>query len=438
MEIFRVGGFVRDTLLGIEAKDIDYVVIGESPDSMMAKGFVRVGHFPVFLHPETQDEYALARSEVSTGKGHADFLYEWEGVTLEQDLLRRDLTINAMAMTHDGHLIDPYGGREDLKNGVLRHVSLSFMEDPLRILRVARFAARGFEVADETLSLMTKMVSEGMIDALTAERIWMETEKAMLSPLPERFFHVLDDCGALKVIFPELDSMKNVPQRSDFHAEGDVWVHTLMVLEEAAALSDKLSDQRKLRVRMGALLHDLGKINTPKDLLWNLDGSIKGHHHGHEDPERFSLALDTLASRIKMPNKILKFVHMCAQEHQNIHRIASMKQVGLVNLYNSLGLDRAVRNDPDFLHDVLTMCEADQYGRLITTENGSVIKPKSYSQKAYAMEAMAIIAAVQSGPIMKEAIEKGLTPIEAKGVLMGKRRYAAKNFIQNQTKGLEP
>ncbi|WP_274644564.1 HD domain-containing protein [Pseudomonas serbica] len=453
---YRVGGCVRDRLLGLEPTDIDYVVIGESPESMLSRGFTQVGgDFPVFLHPETGDEYALGRSEISTGDGYNDFKYKWEGITLEQDLGRRDCTINAMAELDDGTVFDPYGGQQDLQNRTLRHVGPSFAEDPLRILRVARFAARyDFSVAPETMSLMTEMTSKGMLNPTTPsgkpnikpERIWKETEKAMLTPNPHVYFDVLDACGALKVLFPELEQMKGVPQRDDYHAEGDVWIHTKMVLDEAAKLTTGHSTASSLRIRMAALLHDLGKIKTPADLLWYADGSVRGHHHGHENVERFEGLLDTLAARIKMPSEIQYFVHKCALTHQEVHRISSAGRQGLQALYERLDLDRIQRHDKAFLGDVATMCAADNFGRRIRQKDGSTKRPETYLQGAYLLSAMEAVSSVKPGPIMQatmakeeaRAIARNRTPDKAlileaaKTAVRTARRDAVSRFLKEQ------
>lgn len=406
-EHYRVGGCVRDSLLGREAQDVDYVVIGESPDSMKARGFQQVGHFPVFLHPDTQDEYALARSERSTGDGYADFDYVWEGVSLHEDLKRRDLTINAMAMTDAGEIIDPHNGRQDLAAGLLRHVSEHFVEDPLRVLRVARFAARyGFTVADETRQLMTDMVKQGMLGALSAERLWAETEKALMTRAPRRYFEVLDDCGALEAIFPELHVMKGVPQRADYHAEGDVWIHTLMVLDEAVGLTQDIPEERALRVRVAALLHDLGKPNTPHEYLYNADGSVLGMHPGHDDPERFEEDLHRLANRICMPTAYTKFAKRVAIGHQDIHRIRDMSGRGLVNLYDRLDLARSLRHDEVLLDDIVLACTADNLGRRTLMPDGSMVQPTRYRQGQWFKDFMLALHELPVGTWMQEAMAR--------------------------------
>lgn len=429
-QVYRVGGFVRDTLLGLAPQDIDYVVIGESPESMLSKGFTRVGHsFPVFLHPETRDEYALGRSEFSSGDGHKDFLYEWEGVTLEQDLGRRDFTINAMAMMADGTVYDPYGGRDDLASGTLRHVGPGFEEDPLRVLRAARFAARyGFKIAPETMELMTTMTQKGMLKTLSAERIWLETEKGLLSKMPSLYFEVLDECGALQDVFPELHKMKGVPQTKKWHAEGDVWVHTLMVLTQASELSRHLPEASRVRIMVGALAHDLGKAETPHELLWDVDGTMLGKHHGHDEPGRFRPALESLAARICMPVDVRLFAHACAECHQDAHGITKMTGKGLVNMYSRLGLDRQLRHDPSYLNDFLVMCHADSAGRFVTLDDGSLYQDKDYPEAEYVKGAMAAIGQVKPGPIMQAEMGRGVSLADAKGTVLSQQRKAGEAF----------
>lgn len=411
---YRVGGYVRDTLLGLKPMDVDYVVIDESPESMIARGFTQVGAFPKFIHPVTGDDYALGRSELMDVTASGEFLYDWRGVTLEQDLFRRDLTINAMALTDEGEVIDPANGQEDLRLGILRHVSdESFLEDPLRILRVARFAARfDYYVAPETMNLMTRMVADGMLATVKAERIWKETEKAMLCAKPRNYFEILDQCGALQIVFPELHKLKGIPQRADYHAEGDAYVHTLMVLDEATKATRRHKSPRKLRIRMAGLLHDLGKANTPEELLWNEDGSIRGAHHGHESQELLQGPLYALAKRIKMPTEVRKFAYRAGLGHQQIHKVQSLSGKGLESLFDMLDLDRVLRHDDHFLNDLVTFCEADQYGRLMTLEDGTITKPTSYPQGKYFLEVMKPLAELQVGPVFLASMEKSKSRAE--------------------------
>src|SRR5579863_6564758 len=291
MQVYLVGGAVRDALLGQAVKERDWVVVGGTREELLRLKFREVGRdFPVFLHPETHEEYALARLERKVGPGYRGFTVEFgPGVSLEEDLARRDLTINAMAQAGDGTLIDPFGGRQDLDAGVLRHVSPAFAEDPVRILRVARFAARfaplGFRVAPETLALMRAMVERREVDALVSERVWQETEKALREPKAAEFFRVLRECGALQPIYPEIDALFGVPQPAQWHPEIDTGVHTLMVLDQAAQLSPES------KVRFAALVHDLGKGTTPKE-EWP-------SHRGHE--ERSVSLIAALADRLRLP-----------------------------------------------------------------------------------------------------------------------------------------
>ena len=273
MRIFLVGGAVRDELLNLEVKDRDFVVINSTPEAMLEKGFTQVGKdFPVFLHPTTNEEYALARTERKQGSGYTGFTcYAGQDVSLEDDLARRDLTINAIAQSPEGEIFDPYFGQKDLKDKVLRHISPAFSEDPLRVLRVARFAARfahlGFNIAPETQLLMAELASSGELEALTAERVWAETEKALHTQSPQVYFQVLRDCGALAILFPEIDNLFGVPAPKRWHPEIDTGIHTLMVLEQACLLSDSLA------FRFACLVHDLGKALTPES-EWP---SHKGH-----------------------------------------------------------------------------------------------------------------------------------------------------------------
>ncbi len=407
MELYLVGGFVRDTLLGFDPHDRDYVVVGESPESMLAKGYLQVGeHFPVFLHPETREEYALARREVSTGNGYGDFTYRWDGVTLEEDLSRRDLTINAMAFNGSG-VVDPFGGQADLAAKVLRHTGPAFTEDPLRVIRVARFSATlGFSVAEETMVLMRSMVADGMLQALPGERIWKETEKALLSDDPSRYFKVLKECGALAVWFPELQLMEQIPQRADYHAEGDVWVHTMMVLDEAVKLTRHLAPDRQLRIRYACLTHDLGKLATPQSLLWSPEGELLGKHHGHEDPDRFGSYLTAFTQRLTAPSRLRKFAWVVAVIHQNVHAIKSMSPKGFVSLFDKIGNNRAIRGDVHYLEDLSLACTADSHGRLFTEEDGTVSQHLDYPQSKIFVDTMSIIHAVDVGEIMAAGLAK--------------------------------
>ena len=349
MRCYLVGGAVRDRLLDRPVSERDWVVIGECPESMLARGFRPVGKdFPVFLHPATHEEYALARTERKTAPGYRGFSVQFgPEVTLEEDLLRRDLTINAIAMDEDGRLIDPHGGLRDLENKRLRHVSPAFREDPVRILRVARFAARfaglGFTVAEETYDLMRQMVASGEVDALVPERVWAELNRALAEPLPSAFFTVLRQCGALPKLFPEIDRLFGVPQPPEHHPEIDTGVHTLLVLDQAAGLSPDPM------VRFAALTHDLGKALTPRELL--------PRHRGHE--RRGLSALRDLCERIKVPNAYRGLAEQVMLFHGLCHRALELRPSTLVDVLQRLDAFHR-RNDIDRF---LLACEADAKGR---------------------------------------------------------------------------
>ena len=349
MTSFLVGGAVRDRLLGYPVSEHDWVVIGETSESMLARGFRPVGKdFPVFLHPETQEEYALARTERKTAPGYSGFVFHASAdVSLEQDLIRRDLTINAMAMSHDDQLIDPYNGRADLENRILRHVSSAFSEDPVRILRVARFAARyvhlGFTVAEETLQLMRQMVSSGEVEHLVAERVWAELHKALQERHPVAFFEVLRDCGALEVIFPEIAALFGVPQPAQHHPEIDTGVHVLMVLEQASRLSAQAD------VRLAALLHDLGKAVTPAQ-HWPSP-------HGHE--QKGLPVLARLCDRLRLPKAFRALAEDVMQYHTHCHRAPELRAETLVDFLHNIGAFR----EHNHLEGFLLACEADARGR---------------------------------------------------------------------------
>lgn len=355
MEIYLVGGAVRDQLLGIDYHDSDYVVVGASPDDLLSQGFQQVGSdFPVFLHPETKQEYALARTERKSGSGYNGFTcYSAPDVTLEQDLLRRDLTINAIAKSESGELVDPYGGLQDIEHKILRHVSEAFVEDPLRVLRVARFAARyyplGFRIADETLALMRSLAESGELEALTLERIWKETERALTESLAgydstaHIYFDVLRQCGALKVIFPEIDALFGVPQPEKHHPEIDTGVHTLMCLQQACQLSDDIS------VRFATLMHDLGKgLTRPED--WPR----------HIDHEKRGLKLvEQCCKRLRVPKIVEQVSLLVTQYHTHVHRAFELKPQTIMKLLKSCD---ALRR-PDRFEHILLACKADARGR---------------------------------------------------------------------------
>ena len=349
MNVYLVGGAVRDQLLNFPVIERDWVVVGQTPEQMLNMGFKAVGKdFPVFLHPATHDEYALARTERKTAPGYKGFaINAAPGVTLREDLKRRDLTINAMAMLPDGLLFDPFGGQRDLQAKLLRHVSPAFSEDPVRILRVARFAARfahlGFHIAAETLQLMQQMVQHGEIDHLVPERVWAETHKALKEQSPSAYFLALQRCGALKIIFPEIDQLFGVPQPEQYHPEIDTGIHSLLALEQAALLTTHAE------VRFAALVHDLGKACTPAR-FWP-------GHHGHETA---GLPLLTqLCQRLRVPKQFHKLASRVMQFHTHCHRSLQLRPSTLVDMLQSLG---ALKTDRHFSHFLLA-CEADAKGR---------------------------------------------------------------------------
>ncbi|MEM5299382.1 multifunctional CCA addition/repair protein [Burkholderia sp. JPY481] len=354
MNIYAVGGAVRDELLGVPVQDRDYVVVGATPEQMVAQGYRPVGKdFPVFLHPQTHEEYALARTERKTAAGYHGFQFFYApDVTLEEDLARRDLTINAMAreVRPDGELtgpvIDPFNGQADLQARLFRHVSDAFLEDPVRILRIARFAARfvEFTVAPETLALMREMVADGEADALVAERVWQEVSRGLMEKKPSRMFDVLRECGALARVLPEIDALFGVPQRADYHPEVDTGVHVMMVLDHAA------QQGYTLPVRFAALTHDLGKATTPEEQL--------PRHIGHEG--RSVDLLKPLCERLRVPNECRDLAVLVAREHGNIHRVMEMGAAALVRL---LERSDAIRKPARFA-EALQACESDARGRL--------------------------------------------------------------------------
>lgn len=347
MQIYVVGGAVRDELLGFPVKDKDYVVVGSTPEAMLAAGFKPVGKdFPVFLHPKTHDEYALARTERKTAKGYKGFaIHAAVDVTLEDDLARRDLTINAMAKGEDGQLIDPYHGLADIQSKTLRHVSDAFAEDPVRILRTARFAARypEFTVAPETNQLMQQMVAAGEVDALVAERVWQELAKGLMEAKPSRMFEVLRACGALQKILPELNQLWGVPQPLQHHPEIDTGVHVMLVIDYAA------QQNFNLPIRFAALMHDLGKGTTSADVL--------PRHIGHE--ERSVSLLKNITKRLRVPNDCKELAHIVAKFHGKLHQVPQMRTSTLLEFLIELD---AIRQ-PDRFKDFLKACEADSRGR---------------------------------------------------------------------------
>lgn len=389
MQIYLVGGAVRDRLLGRPVHDRDWVVVGATPATMEAEGFLPVGRdFPVFLHPETREEYALARTERKSGHGYRGFaVHAAPDVTLEEDLSRRDITINSIAEGPHGAsapgLFDPYGGVRDIEARVLRHVTDAFREDPVRILRVARFAARftDFHVAPETMQLMREMVAAGEADHLVPERVWQELARGLMEARPSRMFEVLRDCGALAVLLPEVARLWGVPQRAEYHPEVDTGIHLMMVLDMAARL------QAPLAVRFACLTHDLGKGTTPADVL--------PRHIGHE--ARSARLLQAVAERLRVPVDCRETADVVAREHGNIHRSGELGAAALLRLLERCD---ALRK-PERFADVLRACECDARGRLGFEE-------APYPQRSRLAAALAAARAVATGPIAAEAARTGL------------------------------
>ncbi len=385
LHAFIVGGAVRDRLLGLAVNDRDWVVVGSTPDEMKALGFIAVGaDFPVFLHPETKEEYALARTERKTAPGYHGFQFHAApDVTLEEDLQRRDLTVNAIAEKPDGSLVDPWGGVRDLEARVFRHVSQAFAEDPVRILRVARLAARfaDFTVAPETMALMRTMVDAGEVDALVAERVWKELARGLMEAKPSRMFELLRACGALARVLPELDRLWGVPQRAEYHPEVDTGVHAMMVLDMAARLDASLD------VRFACLGHDLGKGTTPPDVL--------PRHIGHE--LRSVDLVEAVAERLRVPTACRELAVLVAREHANIHRSGELDARGLVRLLERCDAWRRT----DRLPDALLACECDARGRLGLEET-------AYPQRARLMQALAWATGVDTAAVAADAIARGM------------------------------
>lgn len=379
MEIYLVGGAVRDQLLGFPVKERDWVVIGETPESMAKRGYRPVGKdFPVFLHPNSHEEYALARTERKTAPGYKGFtVHASPDVTLEQDLIRRDLTINAMAMTPEGRLIDPYGGQRDLKQRLFRHISPAFAEDPVRILRVARFAARyahlGFTLAEETRVLMQTMVAAGEADHLVPERVWAELFKALNEKSPSAFFYALKDCAALETIFPEIHALFGVPQPEKYHPEIDTGIHALLCLEQAALFSSSAE------VRFAALVHDLGKGITPK--------SDWPSHHGHET--KGLPILEKMCGRLRVPNTFKSLALHVMQYHSHCHRAFELRASTLTDMLTALGAFKPNNKLPEFL----LACEADAKGR-----TGLASKP--YPQAGHVAGAAKAAASADTSAIL--------------------------------------
>ena len=403
MQIYMVGGAVRDRLLGLPVQDHDWVVVGATPEQMVAQGYLPVGKdFPVFLHPDSREEYALARTERKSGRGYRGFtVFTSPDVTLEEDLARRDLTINSIAAPADWTgasgqnglnpgLIDPFGGQRDLHAKVLRHVTDAFREDPVRILRLARFAARfhDFSIAPETGALLREMVADGEADHLVPERVWQELSRGLMEAHPARMFDVLRDCGALAVVLPELNRLWGVPQRAEYHPEVDTGVHVMMVLQMAARLNASLP------VRWACLMHDLGKGTTPADVL--------PRHIGHE--QRSSKLLRTVGQRLRVPTDCTELADVVAREHGNIHRSGDLNAAALVRLLERCDAFRK----PARFADALLACECDARGRLGMEED-------AYPQRQHLLAALAAAQGVDTASVAQAAVDRG-----ARGDAIGK------------------
>ena len=388
MKIYQVGGAVRDALLGLPVHDRDWLVVGGTPEAMVAQGFTPVGRdFPVFLHPQTHEEYALARTERKSGHGYQGFtVYTSPDVTLEEDLARRDLTINAIAAPVDWTgaegIFDPYHGVTDLHAKVLRHVTEAFAEDPVRILRVARFAARftDFSVAPETMALMQAMVQAGEVAHLVPERVWQEISRGLMQAQPERMFAVLRACGALAVLLPELDRLWGVPQRADYHPEVDTGLHTMLVLGQA------VQQQAPLAVRWACLVHDLGKGTTPADVL--------PRHIGHE--QRGAKLVRQVGERWRVPRDCTELAELVAYEHGNIHRSLDLSAAAMLRLLQRCD---ALRK-PERFAQALWACECDARGRW-------GFEDAAYPQRARLQQALAVVLGVATGPIAAQAVAAG-------------------------------
>ena len=399
MQAYLVGGAVRDRLLGLEVKDRDWVVTGATPEDMLRAGYRQVGaEFPVFLHPETGEEYALARTERKAGKGYKGFICDFSPeIRLEDDLLRRDLTINALAQDEQGRIIDPCGGLKDLEARILRHISPAFVEDPLRVLRVARFAARfaslGFTIAPETLRLMRQMSEAGELDTLTPERVWQETERALASASPRVYIDVLHQCGALRVIFPELDRLFGVPQVETWHPEVDTGLHALLSLEQAARLTPDTA------LRWAALVHDLGKGLTPR--------SEWPRHIAHE--KRGLKPVRALCERLRAPRRHLDAALLACEYHTHVHRALELKPSTVLRLFRACDLWRR----PERLEGLLIVAEADARGR---TGREHLLYPQA--------DWLRTLARAARQPDPRELVAQGLTG-KALGEALDKARLEA-------------
>lgn len=398
IQTYQVGGSVRDQILGLPSSDHDWVVVGSTLKRMLGQGFLLVGKdFPVFLHPVTRDEYALARTERKTAKGYTGFSVDAsDSVTLEEDLSRRDFTMNAIAQDERGVIIDPFRGVQDLQNKVIRHVGPAFAEDPVRILRGARFSARfDFSIAPETLALMSEMVTSGEVDSLVSERVWKELSKALMCDTPSRFFYALRECGALKVLFPEIDILFGIPQPVDHHPEVDTGVHTMMVVDQAARRGLPLAS------RFAALVHDLGKGLTSPE-LWP-------RHFGHE--EAGGPLIDQLCDRFKVPSECRDLAKMTATYHTKVHQCEELKATTIVKMFQSTDAWRR----PERFLQFLEVCECDAQGRL-------GLEDRPYPQRNFLSVVLAATQTVNTGAIAQSCDNKSLIP----GRIYEARVHAAK------------
>ena len=405
MQIYLVGGAVRDQLLGQPFHEKDYVVVGATPEQLLAQGFQPVGKdFPVFLHPYSKEEYALARTERKAGTGYHGFeFFTAPSVTLEEDLIRRDLTINAMAMDDEGQIYDPYQGQQDLHDRVLRHVSDAFVEDPLRVLRIARFAARfhhlNFSIAPETQALMQQLVESGELNSLTPERVWKETSRALMERHADVYFEVLRQCGALKVLFPEIDALFGIPQRREYHPEIDCGIHTLMSLQQACRQNYSLD------VRFAVLLHDLGKALTPADEL--------PRHIMHE--ERGVKPVTEVCERLKVPTYTKQLAIAVCKEHLKCHQAFNLKAGTVWRLLQRLDVLRR----PERVEAFVQACECDSRGRL-------GLEDRDYPQKEYLLKAMEVVRSIKAQDLPPEIQGPDI------GEMLIERRIQAIQMLKSQ------
>ena len=415
MKVYLVGGAVRDQLLGLPVKDRDWIVVGAVPATLLSLGYQQVGKdFPVFLNPKTKEEYALARTERKSSAGYTGFICDFSPtITLEQDLIRRDLTINAMAQSEDGEIIDPYGGKQDLENRILRHISPAFSEDPLRVLRVARFAARyhslGFKIASETLSLMAELAQSEELQHLTAERVWLETEKALNEKNPEIYFETLHKTGALSVLFPEIDALYGVPNPVKHHPEVDSFIHTMLVLKQAVNLTENNPILNKSAVRFAAICHNLGKALTPKNIL--------PHHYGHEQagikPTR------SLCKRLKVPSYFQELAELTCEFHTHIHKAFELRAETVITLFNRFDVWRK----PQRFQEFLQVCLADTRGR-------TGFENKDYPQIDYINQLLQAANEVDVQQVIADGFEKQ----EIRNELTKRRILAVKQTKANYPK----